>query len=70
MTQADHAPHDNGTAYAPIDGMMQAPGQPGEDQSGSFAHGGWLAVHCDEAIGHQVAGVLAPPCGLRLGRRA
>jgi dihydrofolate reductase len=42
------------TAFVTMDGVMQAPGGPGEDPSGGFAYEGWLPPHFDEAMGEQM----------------
>jgi hypothetical protein len=34
---------------------MQAPGGPGEDDSGGFAHGGWSVNYWDELMGQVMA---------------
>jgi dihydrofolate reductase len=52
-----------------VDGVMQAPGGPGEDTEGGFEHGGWVVPHFDEAMGGlSVEGALRPDA-LLLGRR-
>jgi dihydrofolate reductase len=49
-----------------LDGVMQAPGRPDEDQRDGFAHGGWARARGD-AIAE--AGAPGPSGGLLLGRR-
>jgi hypothetical protein len=35
--------------WVPLDGVAQAPGDPDEDRSGGFEHGGWHLRFFDEA---------------------
>jgi dihydrofolate reductase len=58
-----------GAAFLSLDGVMQAPGGPNEDQSGGFRHGGWLAPIGDEAIEEQIGKLFDSPFDLLLGRR-
>lgn len=51
-----------------LDGVMQAPGGPEEDQSGGFEFGGWSAPFNDEQSG-KVMQKLMQPSDLLLGRK-
>jgi dihydrofolate reductase len=51
-----------------LDGVMQAPGGPEEDQSGGFKYGGWVAPFGDEVSG-TVMEKLMKPADLLLGRK-
>ncbi|MBO9682017.1 MAG: dihydrofolate reductase family protein [Flavisolibacter sp.] len=50
-----------------LDGVMQAPGGPGEDTSGGFKYGGWVAPYNDEVSG-KLMQRLMKPSDLLLGR--
>jgi dihydrofolate reductase len=51
-----------------LDGVMQAPGGPGEDRSGGFKYGGWVAPYGDEVFG-KVMEKQMKPADLLLGRK-
>ena len=51
-----------------LDGVMQAPGGPGEDTSGGFKYGGWVAPYFDEVYGKVMEKQLKPADYL-LGRK-
>ncbi|HEY0180536.1 MAG TPA: dihydrofolate reductase family protein [Dokdonella sp.] len=55
-------------AFISLDGVMQAPGGPGEDPSGGFAHGGWVVPYADGS-GEPMGGAFSRPFELVLGRR-
>lgn len=51
-----------------LDGVIQAPGAPGEDTSGGFEYGGWVAPYDDEVSG-KLMERLMKPSDLLLGRK-
>jgi dihydrofolate reductase len=57
------------STFLTLDGVMQAPGGPGEDDSGGFAHGGWSVNYWDEQMGQIMGEAMSKPFDLLLGRR-
>jgi len=57
------------TTFVTLDGVMQAPGGPEEDTSGSFTHGGWMFNYFDAMMGNIVSGFMGLPFELLLGKR-
>jgi dihydrofolate reductase len=55
--------------FLTLDGVMQAPGGPGEDDSGGFAHGGWSMTYWDEQMGQVMDEAMSAPFDLVLGRK-
>jgi dihydrofolate reductase len=55
--------------FVTLDGVMQAPGGPKEDDSGNFKHGGWTVPYFDEALGQVMAEQMGHPFDLLLGRK-
>ncbi|MFI2210252.1 dihydrofolate reductase family protein [Streptomyces sp. NPDC020141] len=56
--------------FISLDGVVQAPGGPGEDGDGGFAHGGWSHPFFDaEVVGGAFDDALGKADGLLLGRR-
>ena len=56
-------------AFLSLDGVIQAPGGPGEDTEGGFAYGGWIVPYVDQAFGDAMGELFARPFELLLGRR-
>lgn len=54
--------------FLTLDGVMQAPGGPGEDDSGGFAHGGWSVNYWDEQMGQVMDEATSTPFAMVLGR--
>lgn len=57
------------SAFASLDGIVQAPGGPEEDPTGGFASGGWTFGYWDESADLSAAGFDARGRELLLGRR-
>jgi dihydrofolate reductase len=57
------------TTFLSLDGVMQAPGGPDEDQSGGFDQGGWLVPFADEDMARYVVDWIARADSFLLGRK-
>ena len=57
------------STFLTLDGVMQAPGGPGEDDSGGFALGGWSVNYWDELMGQVMGEAMSAPFDLVLGRK-
>ena len=57
------------STFLTLDGVMQAPGGPGEDDSGGFALGGWSVNYWDEHMGQVMGEAMSTPFDLVLGRK-
>jgi dihydrofolate reductase len=55
--------------FLTLDGVMQAPGGPGEDDSDGFTLGGWSVNYWDDLMGDVMGEVMSAPFDLLLGRR-
>jgi len=55
--------------FLTLDGVMQAPGGPGEDDSGGFTYGGWSVNYWDEPMGRFMDEAMSRPFDLVLGRK-
>jgi dihydrofolate reductase len=57
------------STFLTLDGVMQAPGGPQEDDSGRFALGGWSVNYWDEQMGQVMGEAMSTPFDLLLGRK-
>jgi len=55
-------------SFITLDGVMQAPGGPEEDESGAFKYGGWSAPYFDDVV-DKVMEKQMKPADLLLGRK-
>lgn len=55
--------------YISLDGVIQAPGGPGEDRDGDFRSGGWVAPYADPAARQAIVEAHGDRFDLLLGRR-
>lgn len=56
-------------AFVSLDGVIQGPGNPDEDQTGGFAYSGWLPPLWDEEAGEAIGEAFSQPYDLLLGRK-
>ena len=57
------------TTFVTLDGVMQAPGGPQEDQENGFAYGGWqAAIPSDDMLDEIINGIMNAPFELLLGK--
>ncbi|MDQ4144575.1 MAG: dihydrofolate reductase family protein [Actinomycetota bacterium] len=57
------------STFLTLDGVMQAPGGPGEDDSDGFTHEGWSVNYWDEQMGEVMGEAMGGPFDLVLGRK-
>jgi dihydrofolate reductase len=57
------------STFLSLDGVMQGPGGPGEDDSGGFTQGGWSVNYWDERMGELMGEAMSSPFDLVLGRK-
>lgn len=57
------------STFVSLDGIMQAPGGPEEDPTGSFTLGGWMFGYADESMDISASGFDGKDRELLLGRR-
>ena len=55
--------------FLTLDGVLQAPGGPGEDDTGGFTHGGWSFPYDDDDFGIAMAGWFEHADAFLLGRK-
>jgi dihydrofolate reductase len=57
------------STFLSLDGVMQAPGAPEEDDEGGFAWGGWSVNYWDDLMGQVMGEAMSTPFDLLLGRK-
>jgi len=57
------------STFLTLDGVMQAPGGPGEDDTDGFAFGGWSVNYWDDKMEQYMDEAMSAPFDLVLGRR-
>ena len=57
------------TTFLTLDGVMQAPGGPTEDDGGGFTQGGWSVNYWDDLMGQVMGEATSKPFAMVLGRR-
>jgi dihydrofolate reductase len=57
------------STFLTLDGVMQAPGGPEEDESGNFEHGGWSFHYWDDTMAQVMGEAMSTPFDLLLGRK-
>ena len=57
------------STFLTLDGVMQAPGGPEEDDSGGFAYGGWSVSYWDDQMGEVMGEATSKPFAMVLGRK-
>jgi dihydrofolate reductase len=55
--------------FLTLDGVLQAPGGPGEDDTGGFTHGGWSFPYNDDDFGVAMTGWFEHADAFLLGRK-
>ena len=55
--------------FLTLDGVMQAPGGPGEDDDGGFTQGGWSVTYWDDQMGEVMGEATSKPFAMVLGRK-
>jgi dihydrofolate reductase len=55
--------------FLTLDGVMQAPGGPGEDDDGGFTQGGWSVTYWDDQMGEVIGEATSKPFAMVLGRK-
>jgi dihydrofolate reductase len=55
--------------FLTLDGVMQAPGGPGEDDEGAFTYGGWSVSYWDDQMGEVMTEATSKPFAMVLGRK-